>query len=175
MKPFPTRLLVPLLVVSFLSACKDAGSPDHSEKESKEIPGTERTPETRIPENRPASSAIADSIELKPASNEIISHIDNYLVSEGHLQEATVTVRNTLPNITFQKAIVEVSSLRADGSLIRTDYFPIQNIEPGDLETIRLVKNTKTASLETHIVKIKSNALTNGEMILAGSHFIEKK
>lgn len=161
----------------FFAACNGAETKADTDsiKDKNEMTGLERPEEDKMPDSKPAASAAPDTTMINPGGNEIIARIDRYLVSTANLPEATVTIKNTLPNITFQKAFVEVSFLDPGRKLIRTDYFPIQNIEPGDTETIKLNVPANTASLVTHVVKIKSNALTNGEMVLAGTHFEEGK
>ncbi len=176
MKRIHSFVLIPVIAILF-AACNGAETKADapSGHDKNEMTGAERVPDEKIPENKTAPSALPDSSSRITAGNEIIAKIDQYLVSTGNLAGATVTVNNILPNITFQKAIVEVTFLDADGKMIRSEYFTIQNIEPGDTETIKLSNMSKAASLVTHIVKIKSNALTNGEMVLSGTHFEEGK
>jgi hypothetical protein len=165
-----------LIVVAVLFACRGG--------ETKADPETntdnERKTEEKINENQPAPAATAapDSLGANSASNEILAKIDQHLVStpvftaqaSGDIVNVSVTIKNTLKDITFQKAIVEVTVLGADGKALRNDFFTIVNIEPGDIETIKL-PNSKGASLASHVVKVKSNQLTNGEMVLTGTHF----
>ncbi len=175
MKRIIHLILIPAIAVLF-TACNGAETKaDKADTDKNEMTGAERVPEEKIPESRPAASSIPDSASIRPDHNEIIAKIDQYLVSTGNLAGATVTIKNTLSGITFQKAIVEVTFLGADSKLIRSDYFTIQNIEPGDMETIQLTNTSKAASLVTHIVKVKSNALTNGQMVLSGTHYEEGK
>jgi hypothetical protein len=190
MKPTSFLILVPALAVLF-AACNGAetkadGSAEmdknemtgeepkadtSAETDKNEMTGAERVPEEKMPEKKPAASSTPGNTSNIPNRNEIVAKIDQYLVSTGNLAGATVTVKNTLSAITFQKAIVEVTFLGPDGKMIRTEYFTIQNIEPGDVETIKLANTAKVTSLVTHVVKIKSDALTNGEMVLSGTHF----
>lgn len=124
------------------------------------------------------AAAPEDSMTAVPGNNEILARIDRYLVSKPEftadgegINNIVVTVKNALPNITFQKAIVEVSLLSTDGKVLRNDFYPIQNIEPGDTETIKIPASSKASSVVSHVVKVKSNTLTNGEMVLVGTHF----
>lgn len=136
----------------------------------------------KIPEvTTAAPAAKADSSAVVPDSNEILAKIDKYLVSTpvngtgGGISNATVTIKNTLSNITFQKVIVEVNILSADGKVIKNDFYPIQNIEPGDVETIKIPNNAKGVSLLSHVIKVKSNELTNGETVMVGTLFEASK
>lgn len=124
------------------------------------------------------------SKKMAPDNNEILAKIDQYLVSTpdfktpaggSGLVNATVIIKNKLPGVTFQKAIVEVVILAADGTQVADDFYTIQNIEPDDTETIKLPNNAKGASIRSNIVKVKSNEITNGEMVLAGTHFSANK
>jgi hypothetical protein len=120
-------------------------------------------------------------VPAKNKSNEILANIDKYLVSKpdyptpqasGGIINGKVTVENTLPDITFQKAIVEVSILLEDGKEYRTDYYILQNIEPGDIKTVQIPKTTRGTKVTSHIVKLKSDQLTNGEMVVVGSKLV---
>ncbi len=185
MKRISYLILVPALAVLF-AACNGAetkadGSAEMDKNEmtgegtiadtSAETDKNQMTGAERVPEKKPAASATPNNTSNIPNRSEIVAKIDQYLVSTGNLAGATVTVKNTLSAITFQKAIVEVTFLGPDGKMIRSEYFTIQNIEPGDVETIKLANTAKVTSLVTHVVKIKSDALTNGEMVLSGTHF----
>ena len=126
---------------------------------------TTRPPEEKVPEQAPAAKP-NNNME---GANEILAHIDNYLVSK--VTNGNITVKNTLPDITFQKAIAEVSLIAADGTVLG-NYFPVlQNIEPGDIETVKVPANSKTSTINCHIVKLKSAQLTKGEMIMVGTHY----
>lgn len=173
-----------LIVVLFVASCNGAENKAEGALEETSINKEEKSSKENIQQEMPsvaappAGAAPADSIGAKPDNNEILARIDQYLVSKPDFQanasgisNAVVTVKNTLTGITFQKAIVEVNALDADGKIIRNDFYTIQNIEPGDLETIKIPAISKAASLTSHVVKLKSNELTNGEMVLAGTHF----
>ncbi|MBL0270951.1 MAG: hypothetical protein IPP99_20330 [Chitinophagaceae bacterium] len=175
------KLPVIVLVIVVLASCNGAenkadGATNETTINKEEKSGSENIQQDLPPV--PAAAAPEDSIGASPDNNEILARIDQYLVSKPEFQangsgisNAVVTVKNTLTGTTFQKAIVEVNALSADGKIIRNDFYTIQNIEPGDLETIKIPAIPKAASLTSHVVKIKSNELTNGEMVLAGTHF----
>lgn len=170
-----------LLLITLIISCNGAenkadGSTDKTTINKEANSGSENIQQD-LPKG-PAASTTPDSIGASPDNNEILARIDQYLVSKPEFQanasgisNAVVTVKNTLTGTTFQKAIVEVNALSADGKVLRNDFYTIQNIEPGDLETIKIPAIPKAASLVSHVVKIKSNELTNGEMVLAGTHF----
>jgi len=179
------RLIFSFTIIAgivMLVSCSGAETKADSDETVKNEPAPERTAEKKIADGKPAAAPVPkpDSTALEPGANEILSKIDKYLVSTpvyaapsagSGILKAIITVKNTLKDITFQKAIVEVTILTADGKELRNDYYPIQNIEPGDVETIKLPDTPKGASLVSHIVKVKSNQLTNGEMVLVGAHF----
>ena len=173
MKRVHFTLLIFATVVLF--ACRGGETKADPETKDKEV-----NTEERIKDNPPSAAAasVPDSLGSTTPSNEILARIDQHLVSTpvftaqatGDIVNVSVTIKNTLKDITFQKAIVEVTVAGADGKALKTDYFTIQNIEPGDLETIKL-PNSKGISIVSHIVKVKSNQLTHGEMVLTGTHF----
>jgi len=117
--------------------------------------------------------------EPSPGGNDILANIDQYLqitpqytVSpSGGFTGCMLKVTNTLNDASFQKAIIELSILKADGSLLRNDYYTVINIEAaGGFKMVRVPDNKQGAKLVTHVIKVKSNELTNGETVLAGTH-----
>ena len=183
MKRFNLFLLVSgaMLMLASCGGAETKADPEGTEKNKGAV---ESSIEEKIPEAGPSPAAIVpakpDSALLKPGSNEILAKIDQYLVCNpvfiapaagNGIVNAIVTVKNKLADVTFQKAIVEVTIIAADGQILQSDYYPIQNIQPGDVETIKLPNAPKAASLLSRIVKVKSNQLTNGEMVLVGTHF----
>jgi hypothetical protein len=136
----------------------------------------------RIQDNTEGKSGKVNTPALlqKNRPNDILAHIDQYLVSSaqftasanGGIADGTVTVQNTLTDITFQKALVEASILKENGEEYRTDYYTVINIEPGGSKVVKIPKAVQGTKVVTHIVKVKSNELTKGEMILVGSRAI---
>lgn len=113
--------------------------------------------------------------DKKNRSGEILSNIDNYLLSKAQftppvtgegITDAIVTLENTLPDITIQKILLEVSILTATNVKYRTDYYTLQNIEPGDIKRVKVPNSKLGTSIKSRVVKLKSDVLTNGEMIL---------
>jgi hypothetical protein len=129
----------------------------------------------------PGHDSPSTTTSTKPSTDDILANIDQYLVSASNvpagangISNASVTVTNTLSDITIQKAILEVSILLADGAEFRTDYYVLQNVEPGEKETIRIPNAARGSSVTSQIVKLKSLALTNGEMVLVGHRIVAK-
>jgi len=133
------------------------------------------------PDSNSAQSGTTRGLDIGTEPDDILTNIDNYLVSKatftsagaaGGITNGNVSIENTLPDVTFQKAIVEVSILLADGKELRTDYYTIQNVEPGGKKTVKIPNTTRGNSIVCHIVKLKSMELTKGEMILVGSRYV---
>lgn len=133
------------------------------------------------PDTNSAPSGTTRGLDIGNEPDDILSNIDNHLVSKatftsagaaGGITNGAVTVENTLPDATIQKAFVEVSILFADGKEYRTDYYTVQNIEPGGKKTVKIPNTTRGNSIVCHIVKLKSMELTKGEMILVGSRYV---
>lgn len=126
------------------------------------------------------NSTSSGKIFIKNLPSKILADIDQYLVSKvsfsepppgGGINNGIVTLRNTLPDVTFQKVIVEVSILTEANEEYRTDYYIFQNVEPGDSKSAKMPKTTRGIKAVSHVVKLKSNELTHGEMILVGNKF----
>ena len=181
MKQLSITLLAALILL--LAACR--GGENKADKEAKpgsetdtiannDRPATERIPDAGTAE--PPAAKKEDSLVNTPGNNEILAKIDRYLVSTPNYKKngttintVTVTVKNTLQHVTFQKAIVEVDFLDEQGKAVRNDFYPIQNLEPGDLETIKIPDMANVSGMTCRVVKVKSNTLTNGEMVLVGN------
>jgi hypothetical protein len=174
------RRLLTLVILSagliYFVSCRNAETNADPERETDQ---TERPADVNVDAVKPAPSSgtvTPDSSVKKAASNEILAKIDQHLVSKpnypatGGIVNATVTITNTLPNITFQKAIVQVTIMGSDGKELKSDFYTIQNLEPNDVETIKIPNETRGASMQVRIVKVKSNELTNGEMVMTGSY-----
>lgn len=108
----------------------------------------------------------------------ILTNIDTYLIPKANymsdhdgIRGATVTLENTLKDVLFQKAFVEVKFLSAEGIELRTDFLTYQNIEPGDIKTLKVNDMLRASVMQVKVVKLKSEKLTRGEMILVGERF----
>ena len=173
-----------------LNSCGNADNKKQTEKET--TTDTNAIINNPAPESRPAdekppaetgAGTTTSIIPPKNTKDDILANIDQYLVStatipsptpEGGFQNASVSIKNTLPDVTIQKAIVEVSILTAEGAEFRTDYYVLQNVEPGETEILKIPKAARGNSIVCHIVKLKSQELTNGEMILVGHRVTPK-
>jgi hypothetical protein len=179
MKRLLTRFGVYIIIVS-IAACGGAENKvdtnDTIHRTSDDTAQQENTgvevPSPTTPTNAEPRSAPADS----PANNrnDILANIDKYLVSSITADGNSVVVENTLDNISFERAIIEVSELKADGTPQKTDFYTLINIDPGTKKTARLNSGGTGAKRSLHVVKAKSGELTNGEMILVGSRYSPK-
>lgn len=171
------------LSITLFISCRDASTKaDHTDTLKKNTPDSVAKTD-RITDNNIASApAATDSNIIKnPAVTDILANIDKHLVSKpvypapglkGGIVNGTVTVTNTLTNASFQKALIEVSILLADGKEYRTDYYLVINLEPGMTKTVKIPNTTQGSSVVSHIVKVKSPELTNSEYILTGNHYV---
>jgi len=154
-------------------------------KDTTQTKNAQRPSDDRIPSDNGQSTTTNNNNIIsssKLSKDDILANIDQYIVSTPNIPNpgntgitnASVTVKNTLPDITIQKAIIEVSILTADGAEFRTDYYILQNIEPNEVETIKIPNAARGNSIVSHVVKIKSQELTNGEMITVGHRVTPK-
>lgn len=177
-------LFIPLVFL-FASSCGDANTKteitDTNNLNSNQTDSTGRGSVTTVYDDiNGKNSTASGKIVVKKMPNEILANIDQYLLSKvsfseppvgGGIINGIVTIRNTLPDVTFQKVIVEVSILTEANQEYRTDYYSFQNVEPGDSKSAKIPKTTRGIKAVSHVVKLKSNELTNGEMILVGNKF----
>lgn len=163
-----------LLSCWLIPACRQKAKPEKTK--------TRVTVDSAAPEKIPETSAPSGTTRGLDNNTDILANIDKYLVStpeyqppnslDGGISNATVVVRNEIPNISIQKALVEVSILLTDGKEYRTDYYTVINIEPGESKTFKIPVSARGQKLSSRIVKLKSTELTNGEMILVGDRYI---
>jgi hypothetical protein len=176
------KILIHLLFIFsliILVSCKDAENKAVKipPLENKKSDTDQKISGERIQDNTGAKSSTAPVLTPKEKPNEILANIDQYLVStakftaaaKGGIADGTVTIQNTLADISFQKAFVEASILKENGQEYRTDYYTVINIEPGGTKVVKIPKTAQGVKIVTHIVKVKSLELTNGEMVLTGS------
>jgi len=100
-----------------------------------------------------------------------MNNIDRHLITTPHypstyggITNGTVTVENTLPNVTFEKAIIEVSIIKANGDIYTRNYYTVEDIEPGDVKTISLPNTSRGTRVIPKVAKVKSKELTNGRL-----------
>lgn len=154
------------------------------------------TPESAVPEKSPDGSAAKETREktgstvpgtsgsgstapeAAPGNKEILAHIDTYLRNSvqfrpepgGGFTNGIVTLTNTLPDASFQKVLLELRILNEDGSLVRTDYYPVINIEAaGGSKIVKLPESKTGNKISAHVVKVKSEEITEGEFVLTGN------
>lgn len=115
------------------------------------------------------------------SSDDILKHIDEYLVSkvtfqpmgsEGGINNGIITLQNTLPDVSFQKVLLEVSILTDNDQEYRTDYYTFMNIEPGETKMTKMPKSSRGTKVISRVVKLKSEELTKGELLLVGNKII---
>lgn len=175
-------VIIGILSIIFLSCGGSDSAKDESDPFNNKVVPPDSLVQLPVEDKVPANTSKSDaaSSSFSDNSKEILSHIDRYLVSSTEFSllaagegfnEAIVTLKNTLSDITIQKAFLEVSILTADDKEYRTDYYTLQNIEPGDIKSVKVSKSSRGVKITSHIVKLKSDILTNGEMILVGEHY----
>ncbi len=173
------QFLLLLSISLFIISCGDAENKADKNNSDKQTKATD-SPDIKI-ESDTSQSGTTRGLDIGGEPDEILTNIDKHLVSKvtftsagaaGGTTNGMLTVENTLPDATFQKALVEVNLLLADGSIFRTDYYTVQNLEPSGKKSVKLPNTTRGNSLVAHIVKAKSMELTKGEMILVGSHYV---
>lgn len=131
-------------------------------------------PEKKLPKGGTTRSIGPASSSGNHDKNAILANIDQYLVTKlAYPDPGTVTLENTLTDITIQKAYIEVNIVKDDGQT-RTDYYILINIEPGDSKVVTITNPVKGTKASSHVVKLKSNELTDGELISVGIKFAPK-
>ncbi len=170
--------------VVFLHACGNAERKTDTDK-----PVDKSTADTQlvIPDIQPETSVPVKpgKAPVKNGPDDVLANIDQYLVStpsfnpsaanaEG-IRGCTVSVHNKLNTASFQKAILEVSILLADGNEYRTDYYTVINIESGQQKLIKIPNTTRGVKVITHIVRVTSNELTKGEAVVVGTRYVPKQ
>ncbi|MEO7924671.1 MAG: hypothetical protein ABIR30_13400 [Chitinophagaceae bacterium] len=184
MKKIFTILFI-LVVAIAISSCRDASTKaDHSDTLEKNMSGDtgmEKEKEKITENTAPAAGTSRDSNIIRNTDGSaILANIDKYLLtkavypapgSNGGIVNGIISIENTLVNTTFQKVMIEISILLADGKEYRTDYYTVINLDPGMKKTVKIPNTTLGNSVVSHVVKVKSNELTNGELILVGTHY----
>lgn len=176
-------LLISLLVI--IAGCNGIATKAETDEVPNEKNETSKLNTDLNSNNKSSSVTLPDSTSLQPTTDPkiILANIDQFLVSRSIIPETTlntegisgamVTIQNSL-NFSFQKIIVEVSILLADDKEYRTDYYTLYNIEPASTKTIKIPNTSRGVKIVSHVIKVKSNELTNGEWILTGNRFVPK-
>lgn len=173
-----------LLIALLFAACGGADNKADIQTNEKEIPVAR---ERAIDGNRaatPVKELPVTGNDKKTGPDEILTNIDKHIISSAVFEKPAtntegihnclINIKNNLNNASFQKATVEVSILLNDGKEYRTDYYTIINLEPGGTKTIKIPNTSRGTSVVSHIIKVKSNELTNGEYVLTGDHYVPK-
>ena len=163
-------VLIPIIIV-FLTACGNNEDSKTDISDSLTKPKTD-TPVADPPE--PAKPAEPRSPGNGNDKDRILANIDQYLISKPSLSEASLIVENTLKDATITLAYAEVSIIDASGKSLRTDFLKVENIAPNSSKTVRIPDVSNGAKITSHIVRLKSDQLTNGETILVGSRYVPK-
>ena len=171
--------LLSALTALFISSC---GNADKKNDDTVE-PLTDTI--TRIPVDTPATvteTPVRPTPKPKSGPGDVLAKIDQHLVttptftatgSDG-ITNALVTIHNSLQDASFQKAIIEVSILLADGKEFRTDYYTVVNLAPGDSKVVKIPNTTRGVKVTSRVVKVKSNELTKGESVTVGNGYVPK-
>lgn len=187
--------ILPLIAI-FIAGCRgcnnEADKTITTEKKDSAVNVTPDTPnqirDTGTTQTSPAKesatpgqpSAVQPRSVEKPSKDPgVLAKIDQYLVStpkftpgpNGGISQGTITVKNNLSSASFQSAILEVNILNADNSLVSSDYYTVINIEPGESKQVNIRDSPKGSKIIVHVVKVKSNELTNGESVMTGIHY----
>ena len=159
--------------IILLAACGGAETKVDTRDTVRENDTIEIKPETKPTETAPLPEPKSNSVDSPGTSNknEILSNIDRHLVAAVNDAGNELTVENKVSTASFQRVLVEVSELKADGQPQKSNLYTLINIEPGDRKMTRITPVTPGAKLSIHVVKAKSSELTNGEMILVGSRY----
>jgi|SRR5688572_30530218 len=168
------RCIPIIIVLGLLVSC-------NNNKDSKtDIADSVTTPKIDTTVAAPANPAPAKK-EAEPRSpapgngkNEILANIDQYLISKPSISEAALVVENTLKDATIIKAYAEVNIIDAAGKNLRTDFLILENIAPNDSKSVRIPDVTNAARITSHIIRLKSDELTDGETIMVGSRYVPK-
>lgn len=124
----------------------------------------------KVPVEDPGRSKQSTTTSALPEREEILRNIDRHLVARQTASDR-ISIENTLEEFDFQRLLVEVNELDESGKMVRNNLYTVTNLEGGTTKVIRITPPRAGLKLEIHIVKAKSNELTNGEMILVGSRY----
>lgn len=160
----------------FISCGNAETKADVSDTVSKKNTDTVAANSTPKPQDGMATRSVnADSIVSNIDKKNILANIDKYLVSKfASPVPGAITVQNSFTDISVQKIIVEVSLVKENGDEVRTDYYIMENIEPGGSKSVKINIAAQFAKANCHIIKLKSDELTDGELIMVGSKYVPK-
>ncbi|RTL57464.1 MAG: hypothetical protein EKK37_15610 [Sphingobacteriales bacterium] len=114
-----------------------------------------------------------EQAEIEGRKKEILNNINNYLFVKpeypdpgfGGITNCKIHVQNRTPDVNFQKAIIQVQIILDNGNIYSNEFYPVENLEPGDLRTIDIPNTTRGTSVKAMVIKIKSSELTNDQLV----------
>lgn len=153
--------IIIVLVLAALTGCGESASKADMDKQQADT----------VSQQTAAETAPAATPSTVPDSNELLAHIDKYLTAMIPVTDSDpgiLQLKNQLPGITVQKALVELTAYTYDNEKKYTDYYPFQNLEPGETKAIRLTRMSHGERITTRVVKLKAEALTGDSTLLLG-------
>lgn len=154
--------IIIVLLLAALTGCGESASKADLDKQQADTLSQKKAAET-------APSVPQSTV---PDTNELLAHIDQYLPAMIPVTDSDpgiLQLKNQLPGITVQKALVELTAYTDDNKKKYTDYYPFQNLEPGETKAIRLTRGTHGERITTRVVKLKAEALTGESTLLLGN------
>lgn len=157
------------LIISF-SACGSAST----KADVSDTLSSKNTPAAEPPKDN-AEAAAPRSAGADPLTDKVsvLTNIDSYLVASlAYPEPGTLTLTNKLPSsVMIQKAIAEVIITKENGDAVRSDFYILENIEPGGSKSTRITTGGNGTKASCHVLKLKSDDLTSGELILVGNKY----
>lgn len=162
-------ILIASIAATFtFSSCGSAGT----KADVSDTLKSSKPADNAAPENNPAPDARSAAAEPVADKVSILTNIDSYLVSAvAYPEPATLTVTNKLNEFMIQKIIAEVVISKDNGDTVRTDFYILENLEPGGSKSTKINTGGAGTKASCHILKLRSDELTDGQLILVGSKF----
>lgn len=170
------RTLLPFVLILSIVAFNSCGSAETKADVSDTLKtNTETKTVTEQPAATVPSGPTSRSISPGGDKTAILQNIDSYLVSKlAYPDPGTITIENKLPDIMVQKVIAEVIFTKENGDIAKTDFYILENIEPGGSKSSKINAGPAGTTASAHILKLKSDDLTGGELLLVGSKYSPK-
>lgn len=182
MKRCCIHIIIITAACGIISCGSAATKADQEESSKKEVdqPGDTGTAVMQ-PDTHQLRSDAPGAVSTRSAptgENEIIAHIDRYLVSTASFDPAPspgihngiLKLENTLRDISFQKVWVQANVLSDKNEVLRSDFYSFSNLEPGETDSQRLPEYSQGVKIEAFVIKVKSEQLTNGETLVVGKN-----
>ena len=178
------RSSIIIAFIAVISSCISCGSAETKADVSDTLKSEKQAdkPANQGPSTRSITNPGSDKTSIptnaaNPGSDKtnILTNIDTYLVSNlGYPAPGTLTVENKIPEIMIQKAIVEVTITKENGDPLQTDFYILDNIESGGSKAAKIKVAGPGTKASAHILKLKCDDLTGGELIMVGSKYVPK-